>query len=103
MPQIGTVKMRLPSNVAKGDWITVKALIIHPQKLTKDGKPEHVLTHMKGTYQGKTVVECELGGAISVNPMIAFRIQATKSGEVKTTFKDNKGKQYVGTATLNVG
>ena len=99
----GKVKMKVSPAAAQGDWVTVKALVIHPQKLTKDGKPEHVVTRMVGTYQGKTVVECELGGAISQNPLVAFRIRATKPGEVKAVFKDNQGKQYTGTANVNIG
>ena len=103
MPSEGKVKMRVPSSVAKGDWVTVKALIIHPQKLTKDGKPENVLTEMKASYGGKTVVEFSMGGAISVNPMVAFRIQAAKSGAIKTEFKDDKGKKFSGSTDLTVG
>lgn len=102
MPSIGTIKLRAPSQISSGDWITVKVLIIHPQKISKDGKPENVLTKMTATYNGKPVVDCELGGAISVNPMIAFRLQATKSGEIKTVFKDDKGKQFSASTHINV-
>lgn len=103
MPSVGKVKMRVPSSVSKGEWVTVKTLIIHPQKLDDKGKPENILTAMKATYAGKPVVEFEMGGAISVNPMIAFRIQATKSGPVKCEFKDDKGKKFGGSTDLTVG
>jgi len=83
----------------KGGVATVKALITHPmetglRKNKKTGKkiPAHFIQTVSGKHNGKEVILCEWGGAVSKNPYLSFQFAGAKKGDtVKLTWSDNKG------------
>ena len=83
----------------EGDKATVKAIIFHPMEtgLRKDkstGKPipAHYITEVKCEHNGKEVLTCLWGPAVSKNPFLSFRFNgAKKDDSLKITWVDNQG------------
>jgi sulfur-oxidizing protein SoxZ len=84
---------------AKGDTVTVKALMNHPMEtgLRKDKKtgkviPAHFINEVVATSGGNTVMTAHWGGAVSKNPYIAFKFTGGKKGdEITIAWTDNQG------------
>jgi len=92
---------------AKGDNVTVKALMNHPmetglRKNRKTGKliPAHFIQEVKATVGGATVMTAHWGGGVSRNPYIAFKYTGAKGDEVTISWADNKGKSDSGSAKV---
>ena len=85
----------------KGGTTTVKAIINHPMEtgLRKDkatGKkiPAHYIEELQVTAAGKTVLNANLGPAVSKNPLLHFTYKGGKAGDkIVISFNDNKGKK----------
>lgn len=84
---------------AKGDEVTVKALISHPMEtgLRKDKKtgaaiPAHFIQEVKADYAGNTVLTAYWGGGISKNPYLSFKFSGKAGETLKLTWLDNKGE-----------
>jgi len=85
---------------AKGNEVTVKALITHPMetgvrknKKTGEKIPAHFIQEVKCEHGGKTVVNAQWGPAVSKNPYLSFAFSGAKAGDtVKLSWVDNKGK-----------
>jgi len=82
----------------KAGVVTVKALMTHPMEtgLRKDQKtgkliPAHFISEVTCESGGKNVLTCLWSGGISKNPYLSFRFAGSKGGELKLTWKDNKG------------
>ena len=84
---------------AKGDIVTVKALIKHPMEtgLRKDKKtgkviPAHFIQEVSCKHNGKDVLVAEWGPAVSTNPYLAFSFKGGKAGDVvNISWVDNTG------------
>jgi len=84
---------------AKGDTVTVKALIKHPMEtgLRKDKKtgkviPAHFIQQVNCQHNGKDVLVAEWGPAVSKNPYLAFSFKGGKAGDkVSISWVDNTG------------
>jgi sulfur-oxidizing protein SoxZ len=84
---------------AKGDEVTVKALMSHPMEtgLRKDKKtgekiPAHFIQEVVAEWNGKQVMVANWGGAVSKNPYLSFKFKgAAKGDEVKLSWTDNQG------------
>ena len=84
---------------AKGDTVTVKALIKHPMEtgLRKDKKtgkviPAHFIQEVNCQHNGKDVLVAEWGPAVSKNPYLAFSFKGGKAGDaVSISWVDNTG------------
>jgi len=84
---------------AKGDTVTVKALIKHPMEtgLRKDKKtgkviPAHFIQEVSCKHNGKDVLVAEWGPAVSKNPYLSFSFKGGKSGDaVSISWVDNTG------------
>lgn len=107
MAEIGSVKMRVPATIRRGDVVTVKSLILHPMELPrrdKDGNEipgdYNYLTKVVVTYAGKEVARFDIGPGISANPFFAFQVTATEPGPVTATFTDTKGRTYQGAVEI---
>jgi sulfur-oxidizing protein SoxZ len=84
---------------AKGDVITVKALMSHPMEtgLRKDKKtgetiPANFIQEVTAELNGKTVMTASWGGAVSKNPYLSFKVKGAKGDELVLSWKDNQGK-----------
>ena len=86
---------------AKGDTVTVKALITHPMEtgLRKDKKtgktfPAHYIQEVTCQHNGKDVVVAQWGPAISKNPYLSVEFTGGKAGDdVTLSWVDNKGEK----------
>jgi len=93
---------------AKGDTVTVKALIKHPMEtgLRKDKKtgkviPAHFIQEVNCQHNGKNVLVAEWGPAVSKNPYLAFSFKGGKAGDsVKISWVDNTGGKDAAEATI---
>ena len=85
---------------AKGDVVTVKALITHPMEtgIRKDKKtgqviPAHFIQTVTAKHNGKDVLVAEWGPAVSKNPYLSFQFGGAKDGDtVDLSWTDNKGE-----------
>lgn len=90
--------MKVRASMA-GDTADVKCLINHPMEsgLRKDAKtgqvvPPHHITNLTAALNGTPVLDAQLGGGISKNPYLAFKIKGAKAGDkVKVSWVDNTG------------
>jgi len=93
---------------AKGDTVTVKALIKHPMEtgLRKDKKtgkviPAHFIQEVNCQHNGKDVLVAEWGQAVSKNPYLAFSFKGGKAGDaVSISWVDNTGGKDAAEATI---
>jgi sulfur-oxidizing protein SoxZ len=84
---------------AKGDEVTVKALMSHPMEtgLRKDKKtgeniPAHYIQEVVAEWKGQTVMTANWGGAVSKNPYLSFKFKGgAKGDEIKLSWTDNQG------------
>ncbi len=83
----------------QGDVADVKVLMNHPMETgtRKDAKtgqlvPAHFIQEVTATVNGKTVLEAEIGPAVSRNPFLGFKVKGAKAGDtVAVNWVDNKG------------
>lgn len=91
--------MRIRATLA-GEGADVKILISHPMEtgLRKDAKtgqlvPAHHVTEVTITQNGETVLTSEMGGGVSKNPLIGFRLKSAKAGDkLHVKWVDNLGE-----------
>ena len=90
--------MRIRATMA-GDVADVKVLMNHPMETgtRKDAKtgqlvPAHFIQEVTATLNGKTVLDAEIGPAVSKNPFLGFRVKGAKAGDtVAVKWVDNTG------------
>jgi len=83
-----------------GDITELLVRIQHPMetglrkdKATKKTIPAHFIENMTVVHNSKKVVSCDLGIAISKNPVMGFGLVGAKTGDkVSVSWKDNKGE-----------
>lgn len=92
----------------QGDTAIIRVLMSHPmetgQRKTPDGKvvPAHHIDSITATVGGKVVLEGQIGGAVSRNPVFGFAVKGAKAGDkVVITWVDNKGDKRTDEATIN--
>ena len=94
---------------ASGGITTVKSLMSHPMetglrkdKTTGELVPAHFIQEVVAELNGKAVMTCYWGGAVSKNPYLSFKIKGGAAGdEVKLTWTDNKGDSDSQTAKIS--
>ena len=99
--------MRIRATMA-GDVADVKVLMNHPMETgtRKDAKtgqlvPAHYITEVTATLNGKTVLDAEIGPAVSKNPFLGFRVKGAKAGDtVAVKWVDNTGDKNSAEATI---
>ncbi|MFV1996963.1 MAG: thiosulfate oxidation carrier complex protein SoxZ [Acidiferrobacterales bacterium] len=66
---------------------------LRKDKVTKKAIPAHFIQNMTVIHNGKEVVNCDLGIAVSRNPVMGFGLVGARSGDkVTVSWKDNKGE-----------
>ncbi len=107
MPEIGTVRIRIPSSIKRGDVVRVRCLVIHPMEIVqrdKAGKPVeknyHFINKVIVTYNGREMLHAETTQSISENPFFSFALRATDPGMLKITFLDTHGGRYEASAEI---
>ncbi|MCU0810308.1 MAG: thiosulfate oxidation carrier complex protein SoxZ [Thiobacillaceae bacterium] len=92
----------------QGDVADVKVLMNHPMEtgLRKDAKtgqlvPAHYITDVTAKLNGATVLEAGMGGGVSRNPYLGFKVKGAKAGDkVTVNWNDNKGDKNSAEATI---
>lgn len=105
---MATAMILIPRTIRKGDIITLKAMISHPQETgyrrTETGGeiPRNIIRNFACHYDGEVIFSCEFFPAIAANPFVAFTTIATTSGPVTFIWKGDNGFEHRETATLVV-
>lgn len=86
----------------------VKVIVFHDMesglrkdKATGQVVPAHYITEVACEHNGKNVMTCLWGPAVSKNPFLSFRIKNAKKGDtIKLSWVDNKGEKEIGESTV---
>jgi sulfur-oxidizing protein SoxZ len=84
----------------QGDSADVKVLMSHPmetgQRRNEKGElvPQHFITNVTATLNGKTVMNAQWSQAVSRNPFLGFKVKGAKPGDkIGVSWVDNKGEK----------
>ena len=97
---IGDARIRIPDRIARGDLITVNAIVVHPMDTgffrTAEGQPipAYFIKDVVVTYGNEPVARFEWTSGISRDPVVSFSLRADREGPLTMTWKDNKGAVY---------
>ena len=82
----------------QGDGADVKVLMSHPMEIgqrknqNRELVPQHFITQVTATHNGKTVLNAQWSQAVSRNPFLGFKVKGAKAGDKITVgWVDNKG------------
>ena len=100
--------MKIRATMA-GDVADVKVLMNHPmetgqRKDAKTGKlvPANFIQEVVATLNGKPVMTANMGGAISKNPYLGFKVKGAKVGDkINVSWTDNSGDKNSADAVIN--
>ena len=94
----------------QGDSADVKVLMSHPmetgQRKNEKGElvPQHFITQVSATHNGKTVLNAQWSQAVSRNPFLGFKVKGAKPGDkIGVTWVDNKGDKSSIETTVAAG
>ncbi|MEE8482308.1 MAG: thiosulfate oxidation carrier complex protein SoxZ [Acidiferrobacterales bacterium] len=93
-----------------GDIAELLVRIQHPMetglrkdKATKKIIPAHFIQNMTVMHNDKKVVSCDIGIAVSKNPVMGFGLVNAKTGDkITLSWKDNKGESGSLSKTLKL-
>lgn len=97
---IGIARIRVPERIAKGDVITVNAIVTHPMDTgffrtpTGDPIPAYFINDVRVTYGGEEVARFEWTSGISKDPVISFSLRADREAPLAVTWTDSKGAVF---------
>lgn len=103
---IGEARIRIPDRIARGDLITVNAIVMHPMDTgffrTAEGKPipAFFIRDVVVTYGGDEVARFEWTSGVSKDPIVSFTLKADKEGPLTIAWTDTKGGVYRQTADI---
>lgn len=95
--EAGAARVRVPERAKRGEVIEIRAMIEHPMesgfRLNNVGKPipRHIVESFTCEYDGREIFRARLHPAVSTNPYFLFYTVATASGELRFTWKDDRG------------
>ena len=100
--------MKIRATMA-GDAADVKVLMNHPmetgqRKDAKTGKlvPAHFIQEVVATLNGTPVLTANMGGAVSKNPYLGFKVKGAKAGDkINVSWTDNSGDKNTAEAVVN--
>ena len=97
---IGEARIRIPDRIARGDLITVNAMVVHPMDTgffrTADGQPipAYFIKDVVVTYGGEQVARFEWTSGVSKDPIVSFTLTADKEAPLALVWTDTKGGVY---------
>jgi thiosulfate oxidation carrier complex protein SoxZ len=107
MAETGRVRIRLPSTIAPGEVIRVRAFVAHPMETVQRNpqgaiiqKSYNFIHTMTVTYNGKEVMRAETTQAVSQNPTFTFPLKVDRPGKLAVAFRDTTGKTHEGVAEI---
>lgn len=101
-------RVKVPKTAAAGDNVTIKTLISHKMesgtRKDKDGNviARSIINRFTCDFNGASVIDMELHGAISTNPYVEFQAKVDASGEFKFTWYDDDGSVYEAAKSIDV-
>ena len=94
----------------QGDSADVKVLISHPmetgQRKNEKGEvvPQHFITQVTATLNGKPVMSAQWSQAVSRNPFLGFKVKGAKPGDkIGVSWVDNQGDKSSIETTVAAG
>lgn len=91
----------------KGDVAEIRILAGHAMEtgLRKDASgntiPAHFIQSLTVEVAGKKVIDSQIGGSVSRNPVFGFKVKGAKAGDkVVVTWVDNKGEKRTDEAAV---
>ncbi len=102
-------RIRLPRSASAGEVVQVRTLISHPMETgnrrDQDGNvvPRQIINRFTCEYDGKVVVDCDLGISVAANPFMEFDVKVEQTADFVFTWHDDDGSVYTETQTLEVG
>lgn len=102
------VRIRMPSEVKKGDIIEIRTIAQHP--MVRGGRndatgvttPRRIIHRFTATYGGEEVFRMDLYRGIAANPYIAFSTIATETGDIEFKWFEDGGAIFSRTVRLTV-
>jgi len=97
---IGDARIRIPDHIARGDIITVNAIVSHPMDTgffrTADGQPipAFFIKDVVVAYGEQQVARFEWTSGVSRDPIVSFTLKADKEAPLTIVWTDNKGGIY---------
>ena len=103
-------RIRVPSKVKKDELIEVRVKVSHNSYTglkVVDGKyvagePAYYLRSMKVYFDGEMISNYEMTSATSPNPLVRFKMRATKSAPLKVVLENNEGEVKEASTNLKV-
>jgi sulfur-oxidizing protein SoxZ len=106
MAPTGEARIRIPNRIARGEVITVNAIIAHPMDTgffrTAQGEPipAYFIKDVVVTYGETEVARFEWTSGISRDPVISFTLRADREAPLTMVWSDNQGGVFRQTATI---
>ncbi|MBA3495518.1 MAG: thiosulfate oxidation carrier complex protein SoxZ [Gemmatimonadales bacterium] len=97
---IGDARIRIPDRIAKGDLITVNAIVSHPMDTgffrTAGGQPipAYFIKDVVVTYGDEQVARFEWTSGVSKDPIVSFTLRADTEAPLTMVWTDSKGGVY---------
>ena len=102
----GDARIRIPERIARGELITVNAIIVHPMDTgffrTAEGQPipAYFIRDVVVTYGAEQVARFEWTSGVSKDPIVSFTLKADKEAPLAMVWSDNKGGVYRQTVNI---
>lgn len=97
---IGEARIRVPERIARGEVITVNAIVSHPMDTgffrTAEGQPipAYFIKDVVVTYGDQEIARFEWTSGVSRDPVISFTLRADREAPLAMVWSDNKGGVY---------
>ncbi len=101
-------RVRVPTQARRGEAVQIRALLKHPMEsgfrydAVGQPIPRHIVVDFACTYNGEEVLRVKLFPAVSANPYFSFYATAVDSGELRFTWRDDRGNQWSDRAAIEV-
>jgi sulfur-oxidizing protein SoxZ len=109
MDDVGEARIRVPSRIARGDLITVNAIISHPMDTgffrTAEGTPipAYFIKNVVVTYGNQEVARFEWTSGISRDPLVSFTLKTEEEAPLTMVWTDNKGGVFKQSVNISFG
>jgi sulfur-oxidizing protein SoxZ len=97
---LGEARIRIPDRIARGDLITVNAIVSHPMDTgffrTAEGQPipAFFIKDVVVTYGDREIARFEWTSGVSKDPIVSFTLRADREAPLAIVWTDNKGGVY---------
>lgn len=103
-----SARIRLPARARAGERIEARTLVSHVMetgyRIDTSGErvPRNIIERFRCSYDGRVIVDAELGPAIAANPYLTFSFIADRSGEIVLEWFEDTGETLLERHQLRV-